>query len=766
MLTVNVNSQGTVRQYDSELVELSYVVSNNEEVPVSASVPTLNATVKFATYDAFLANLKRGDVLSFFDPSYEGSGLVLYLHVIEVSALKARRVVEVGCTGDFISDSNEIIGIINVPESIPQNLDKLFQLSVLDNYENNPHFIANVKTKADLILALAWAQNTRRNIALTPFTTGAGDRFKNSGVALFPNVKETDVYHEFAPVYRIKAEDIIDYEVSPAQPPVTHLSAASVGNQIETTIDPIVSRVKYTSSGAKFKAFYIQDSTFGAVQDSTLGVQSNANVLFNLYWSDGTVTRNITGITVLGITTRGYVVLEKVDTSYRIVYYDKDGGVINSMDVQQLNPVSMVGHQGKIVQEVYIEGSAGGGATYFYFDTVQRQDTYVALFVGLKISDDGSMTKMLLQQPTFLSSGLEFKLCGVCKVEMPDGTYGASAAYGKYIEVIGYAGSYNLDLCQITYNNEGTRIQTLLGLWAYRPDDPDFALDEQKFTPMTFFSTYPTPTVDKPAYLVGSLFHYDQNGTAEVMIVKLSSGSLPVNNSVEQGDYYSAVAVLPTGGVFHSLDETYILTYSHERYFNNPEQWILMRIQFNDNGWNANTWFVQQGYISDFLAALQATKSNTVNDWITLATGAMAFELSRTDAVGDYREIYFTISPVGFLQRKGFKFLNPQRIAVGLSNIVELPFKIGMLTQSDMNSWDIDLGRIEIRLSRFQVRNNSTGEWIDKSVQGLNVMAIGAYVRVWLDPDSSDFITVKVLSFSIKYTGVVKATVTGMIVPN
>nr|DAH56646.1 MAG TPA: hypothetical protein [Caudoviricetes sp.] len=769
MLSIRVNSKGTSKTYTEELVNLTYLVTNNEGAPLSASVPKLTASAKFITYDEFLAGVAKGDILEVWNPDAT-DGLTLYLHVIEVSALERKGQVEISCTGDFLTDENEIVGHMKVPASVPENLKQLFNLDVLDHYEENPEFDVTVKAKADLIMGLAWAYDTRRNVTLTPFTTRVKGHFNKSGVAMFPNVQEHISSHEYAPVYRVKAEDIIDYTISPAQPPVTHLNGATspLAEGPNFALNPIEVPVGQVSGSiGSYTGCYNRAASFGAIVPGICHEKTNYYAFqereMKIYWTTGKVTE-VTGIALLGVTTKGYVLLRKYwanSAYYEVAYIGMDGAKIDSLLVEIEVFSDARCFQGKIIEELYLEGDNGEGATVCYFPAANVFDTDEddkGFTVGVKIYDTGKLEMITVYGSisSHVRNGRDglAHLAGVSKVNFV-GAYGPGAAAVYYTDDYFY--SWNLCSIQVTTGITPHTTVDDLPMICLEADDPEFCFSEQRLTPMTFLATNSVPTDEAPHYLIGSMYFYEQDGGALVFIVRIGSGGKMEFCSLEQGDYYQAIGVTPSGQVFAGLDSSYVLTFADPRFFSSPATWGLWKIKLTetDYGPRASYTVVQSGLMSEYLGQAVDT------DRSTLSPGLLVYQTGYQDTA----QILCLLGTVPFMQMKAGRALEGQKIADGAVNQLSLPFKIGMITQTDIVDVDEDLGRIEIEVASFYVRDNTTDLWEKVDVQDLNVPAIGAYVRVWLD-EESEHITMKVLSYNLNYNGVVKLTLTGMIVPD
>lgn len=132
-----------------------------------------------------------------------------------------------------------------------------------------------------------------------------------------------------------------------------------------------------------------------------------------------------------------------------------------------------------------------------------------------------------------------------------------------------------------------------------------------------------------------------------------------------------------------------------------------------------------------------------------------------------FYETYLQIQDVPFLSRRPGEPAVALQIAEGATNTVDLNFKIGAVTQVDKYSWDKEVGRIEINIARFYVRDNTTGDWLERSVQGLNVPAVTSYMQAYLTPEQQAADTpvlLKITGVSLTYEGKVTERISAIVI--
>lgn len=770
MLTARItNSLGQYQDYSSELLDFSYLTSNNDGTAFTASAPKLTALVKLAAADSFLHTLVRGDTVQV--TSSEPDGLTLYLSIIEVTILDRKGTTEISCTGAFFDETNDIWGALLIPEGTWEDTKLKFTLDNVEHYEDNGSFYAHVNSKLDIVMGLAWSYDTRRTVALTPFTTGDGESFSDAGVGIFKEVRETSTVDPYAPVYRIAAEDIVDYDVSPAQPPVTHIVANSLGSTgAVSSIPEIVSRTnvsQYTADNtARFAS--IEELQLAAVKivnmvpSATAGAQDVYDSTV-IYWSDGTQSilskedyAQPEDVLLVGITPVGYVLLAADGVTYTL--HDKaTNAVLKTHVSSHAHSSSALFTRKDSVLEHYLLAHDNKYHTVIFFNkpVVFGSGTSRQAMVGLSIADDLIVRELIMPYTTLLAQS-QIDLAGSCKVIWNNKPavsalyHNAATATSDY----GLVGT-SLQAVQFTtnmYNDEKAVLFSGFPSNRYYKNITDFE------------ATYDSPTDSNPAYILSSgasgtsVFQSKRNGMDIIYRLGKQYLALPTQYplSITLLGYSSDSLkfVVDKDKIVKSMSDFHVLSFSSSL----TGTWgLVSTYRTTEYGYS----LLQYGDLSSW--AQSSTGTLYVERGATGLVRSVPASSERTEyAYG----VALQLAPVPFVVRDGVTQLTPQMISSGSRNELRLPFRVGLIDQRDMATWDRDEGRIELDIAKFRVRDNATSQWIEKSVQALNVMAIGSYVKVWLTPeDDDDYITIKVLEYDLTYSGAVRAKVVGMIVP-
>lgn len=773
MLTARItNSLGEYRDYREEFVDFSFLTSNNEGTPFTASVPRLTSVVKLLVVDDFVKTLARGDTIEVM--SDELDGLTLYLSVIEVTILSRKGTTEISCTGMFFDETNDIWGALLIDKDTWENTKLKYSLDDVEHYEDNDKFYVHVSSKLDIVMGLAWSYDTRRTVALTPFTTGDSATFHSPGVGIFKEIREDSTVDPYAPVYRIRAEDIINYDISPAQPPVTHVVANSLGKSgLVPTIPEIIARcdIREYNAYSMTRFANIEELQLAAVMvvhmtpDEEGGSDDYDKTV--IYWSDGVQTEltktdfaDPYDVQFVGITPVGYLLLDADGVTYKL--YDRDTKAVLKTFVSthahsSYTPFSYRDY----VLEHYVLGADRKYHTVILFSepVVFGTGTARKAFVGFSISDD-LVIRELIMPYTSLYAATNIQLAGSCKVTW-DGKNAVSALYhnaGDATESVGVSGDL-LRASQFTTDMYSSEKVVNLG---------GFSSTRYYKNITDFLATNDEPSDEYPAYLLSSGANKSGSLYSKRVGMDIVKGSthdylaLPIGSNKRRA---SRLAIYSNANLKFVIDKDIIVKRLSEFHVidvpqESSGQWHLLAI-YHDTAYHYAT--MQTGNLESW-AFDDADKDGTVY----VEHGAVGLIRWVPPSNYDEEEAYgvsLQLAPVPFVVRDGITQLTPQMISLGSRNELNLPFRVGMLSQRDMAMWDEDKGRIELDISSFQVRNNTTLQWLDKSVQALNVMAIGAYVKVWLTPgDEDDYVLVKVLEYSLTYSGVVRAKLVGMIV--
>lgn len=740
MLQVKItNSAGVAKTYDDELISFTWSTRNNEGTSFSASIPKVNASLTLCVVDDFIATVDRKAKVEI--SSTEGDGLVLPLSIIEVTPLKKKGETEISCTGNFFEDTNNIFGTLVIPAADFEVTKENYGLDMVELPEANNEVTINVSKKEDIALGIAWGFNTRRNISVTPFTTGDGS-FSKDGIGIFKNMKEV-VNDRYAPVYRISADQIVDYNIEAAQPPVTHVQTTKLGELGPTPQIPASTLSKYSDADSadyealidnNVRAAYIEESQEAAVWH--ISENSDATIASQVIdWSDGTQTiwdSSKPAQKVIGIFDGAFAVIRNA-TTIDIVDREDPEHVLASVTVDDTSTL-WASHTRDVLRgsktnvltatedypnmsdvqilwfrhitpagyfAVWFNGTNAGtlkdSTTYatgeYYFvasnkvkpDTNEVQDHYYAQAIFVSSSSSTSGTPRVAFSVTQPASAMAPS--APTKQVLPLMT----------LDFAGYGDALDAITVRRTINNSNPLYMT----WSYAIN----------------FSGQTVPVVMVEKLTTGSA---EQFGYANMLQAKWAA-----DPDIIGPDYESVT---------------------------------LLAIRYG------GTWsLIQAGAAGSTATNLQ---SGSIVEWA--GENSLHFMFGRGVFMAaiyegnKYWTIYLQLDMLPFISRQQGAPMMSHRIAIGSNNVVTLPFKVGALQQFDKHAWDKDKGRIEIELAQFSVRNNLTGEWLLKSVQALNIIATTAYVKVQLDETESE-IDVKTTGFSISYNGVVTAKLSGII---
>ena len=744
MLQVKItNSAGVAKTYDEELISFTWSTRNNEGTSFSASIPKVNASLTLCVVDDFIATVDRRAKVEI--SSTEGDGLVLPLSIIEVTPLKKKGETEISCTGNFFEDTNSIFGTLEIPAADFEVTKEDYGLDMVEMPEANNAVTVNVSKKEDIALGIAWGFNTRRNISVTPFTTGDGS-FSRDGIGIFKNMKEV-VNDRHAPVYRISADQIVDYNIEAAQPPVTHIQTTKLGElgptpQIPATVltkysdfptDNSVDLSEYKASiDNNVRAFYVEESQVAAVwhvsenRDETIAAQT-------LDWSDGTQTvwdSTAPRQQVIGIFDNAFVRIKNA-TAIEIVDREDVENVLKTVTVDDTSTL-WVSHP----RDYFQCGKTNALAptdNYSNMSDVQvlwfRHIT-PAGYIGIWY--DGTNAGTLKDNSATYTAGRHYFVASN-KVK-PDTNetqdhYYAQALFVSSLEQ-GSTDAIPRILFSVTRNAAGT-------ISVSRQVLAVCVLGQGIGTARDAIINRKTVSASNPMYVTWN--NLATSGTPVVVTEKLAGSTSTLEVQSLGGNNVHWLADIDTIGI---------------DYLSTPQL-----VLFANGEWN-----LLQENAAGNLVVLQR---GSLFDWLSDETSLLAIQGRGVFAPllyeGDYYwTVYLQMDALPFISRQQGSPMMSHRIAVGSNNVVALPFKVGALQQFDKNVWDKDKGRIEIELAEFSVRNNATGAWLVKSIQALNIIATTAYVKVQLD-ETEEEIDVKTTGFSISYNGVVTAKLSGII---
>lgn len=729
--------------YSAELVEFTYNVKNNEMVTFTATVPTLSAVIKLVTVDQHIEAIKRGDALSVSND--DGTGAVLQLRAVEISVIPRKGTAEITCSGPFISQTNDIWGTLLIPAGSISDTKTAYGLSMLEAGADthNSEMFLNVDKKSDLLLGIAWSYPELRNLAVMPFVGGGGNGpgsfSSGEGIAMFkdarPGSEESD-----SPVYYVAPDDIIDYEISAAQPPVTHLRTAALGELGPTPQIPAVQVFKRSGTPGSedihdnVRAYYVQGKSLCALwvaQEDTAGNMISQT----LYWSDG-ISKTWVGGTkkrIVGIF-EGYYIEEVgnhfkvVDRETDVAIFDQECSAGTSWDLQTRD----------------IPG------TTFYFDKTSGTGTPIdcQLYMCPTVAYIGSQEWCV---------ALEKRGNSVQKIL--EDIYGTPLQGHNVL----FGGASRLS------NTPGNMLSAVY-IW------PDYTPGVS--TSVRFYFLALRYSIAAPVSHTSFRAYFDYTPTNAVVneFTLLDYLDLDASNWFEDTHFLFRTVTTPAGQVdavtkcsVYSVvgGVSSARSYQWDRAFFVLDQ-MAAPTQLSDVPALAikdDTWILYE----NMLPGSPWLQYGSISGWakgsvtfFSLFKGAFVAETYTGDAVW---EVYMQMSPLPFVTRALGSPTQATMIAEGETNMFDLNFKIGTVQQ--VGQFDTEIGRIRINLAGFSYSRQTMTQWFEDpaSIQHLQAMAVGAYVRIALDPDDpTDVIIGKVVSFSFTYDGVVKAEMVAVIV--
>lgn len=741
------NVSNSTVEYAAELAYFSYNVKNNELVAFQATVPTLSATLKLVTVDQHIEAIRRGDLLTV--QNSDGTGAALPLRAVEVTLTPRRGIAEVSCSGPFITQTNEIWGTLLVPAGSLSDTKTAYGLSMLHpgaDTQNSEMFL-NVDKKSDLLLGIAWSYPELRNLAVMPFVGGGsgvydpGTFSSGEGIAMFKNARPGDEDDD-VPVYYVAPEDIIDYDISPAQPPVTHLRTSALGGLGPTPQIPPVQVFKRSGTPGSedihdnVRAYYVQGKSLCALwvaQEDTAG-----NIVSQtLYWSDGISQTWIGGTKkrIVGIFEGCYI--EEVSNHFQVV--DRETGA------------------------VLFDDRCGVGSSW----DLQTRDIPGTTFYFSKTSDTGAdVDCQLFMCPTAAYiAGQEWcialeKRGSVISRRATSSLHGTPLAGQDVL----FGGASRLS------HSPGDMLSTVY-IWADYTPDVSTAV---RFYFMAF--RYSVGANSSSVTDFGGWFDYTPTNVTVHKFSLLDYIDLDSTDFFEDAAFLFRVSEIPSGetdpvsrcALYRLVNRaSSAYTRRFDRIFFLTEQ-MAAPTSLASVPMLAVTGDVWTLYESALTGA-SVLQSGSISAWagsditlFSLFKGAFVVENYVGDSVW---EVYMQLSPLPFITRKSGELSVSTQIAAGETNVFALKFKVGAVQQT--GQFDKDLGRIHLKVASFDYSVDVMHQWTQghANIQHLQAMAVGAYVKIALDPDNpADVVIGKVVSFSFTYDGIVKAELVAIIV--
>lgn len=724
MLTAKITTSNGAGMYQEELVDFSWYMKVNESSSLQASVPTLVATLRLVTVDNVLRAARKNDKVEV----YAETGLTLPMRITEVTVFERKKEVEIACAYANLGTARDVEGTIKIDTMTLSTFIthwSVAQLKAATDITKVNAFWANVRTKADLYMALAWSYDDRKVIALTPFASTYNYwQQKYEYIAMFSRQLPDGTESGVTPVYTVEAEDIIDYEITPADPPVTALKTTSLGQLAPTTQIPTF-EVKIQGSGSlhtNMRTFFIEKLKFGAVYTCNY-----ANLSYSepkITWSDGLVSQLSGVANVFGIFSNAYVVAQ----SGNIVVYDR-----NTLTALQ----TFSGYTVNVNYGIPFVFYRAIGQT----DIIDTDDVYAEVCWVSNVADSSSAVLAVVKKRIKATNAESYSLLTV------NNTTGSSLVFGTTVKL--GASSVTSQVSGLFYEAQSSLAK--LAVFKVYASGTNILVSTGDSYSYTFdFSSYTSGTTYDGDLTISDALQETVNGTYIYLGLRVMTKTAPrtlvhkyiiklefedgnfLDDTVLATDLYDSVSMATQGTVVVDSDNYYWAFFG--------DRDLVTKIQEG----SLSTWF-----------------GGEVEGYYALRRGMFVYI---EDLEGDVWRVYFQMSQLPFISRKYSEQYQLTTVAEGEDNVIDLPFEVGALDPVKKYV-DTEVGRIEVSFAKFYVYDDNRGEYRERYVNELQNMAMGAYVKVSLDPDDiTDFVIAKVVGFKITYSGLVEAKLYGIIV--
>ena len=313
-----INSSGTHKVYAAEILNFEWDHKGNEDAQFEASVPSVSASLQIFSVDSYLENLDRGSTATISETS--GVGMTLELRVVDVRCQITKGLSLVSMSGYFYSEEVHKTGIQDAPSGW-NSIKQRYGLQDIEFHGTAPAFSFAYEKRSDVPIAMIWSMASRHEIANTPFVTrNRALNYKSPGAGIFKATRNESSVDDYSPLYRVGPSQIVDYDISPSQPPVTHVRSSGIG-RLAAFPDVVGIRTGGSDDVARFS---IYDRGVTALY---VAVRSGGSIVEqHLKWSDGKVSSvgGAAKVHVLGIFEDAYVVYKKESGSNNVYVYSKE----------------------------------------------------------------------------------------------------------------------------------------------------------------------------------------------------------------------------------------------------------------------------------------------------------------------------------------------------------------------------------------------------------------------------------------------------------
>lgn len=240
MISIDIYTSEGILTFQEEIERFNWSVKNNDSLLFNVTVPTIGATIVLHSIDSALYDIAQGDVVIVKAPTGDEKLKVI---VTSVTVLEQKGIAEIECAGQGIADNplgkgvydltTDYVGLATTWAEFKHPTGSE-ELSPLPGY-------GIVKENEDELLSYIWGREEL--MYLTPLS-GINTTQKWKAIT---EEEATSITWQFTP------DSIIDYDISPARPPVTDITTPQKVEELPNSIVATPGKVNIV------KPFYIEE---------------------------------------------------------------------------------------------------------------------------------------------------------------------------------------------------------------------------------------------------------------------------------------------------------------------------------------------------------------------------------------------------------------------------------------------------------------------------------------------------------------------------
>lgn len=703
MIEIVIGTQQGAIVFKDEIESFDWSLRNPEGMKYQVSMPTIIANLVVHSIDNELYNIRRGDRATVWNAKGVEK---LNMVVISATVLEDKGKTEVAFEGMPVPENKLGRGVFSL------NRDYLDLSVYSDTIEiRSPRELvrghAIIRQPEDYLLSYLWGNRlSKLSIAPSEFL----DATPEKDYVIFDRDLEN------VPEVWLSPDNIVSFDISPAQPPITAIRTPQrVESEYESIITPI--------EGADMaKGFFIEgDRSVRAVYAS-----GTDDLSFQyLIWDDGHVLDlGTTHVNVVGIFTDSYVEAE-LSLYYDAVLRKKDkytGEIIGSS--VQLNGFYNYfempgGYSGEFVNPTIT--TYDGGLETIWFNTLLQGYTSQS-YVGL--TSDMNLVSID-------STGMNVDPDAVYYFA---GTYKNSPAQSRTVTYV--SNPHNTGKVQYM------KIQQIFSRWSELVEAVD--LDE----------SFPAAHVAEVVDVFDNAERYSQNSISiiyryhalneykiKTFEVLIADGAIVSTNDLE--------------GIFEYLD-------SGDRSVLHSSNAPLVQLEQAQDGSEEGHLYVLDNIVNrKVISEIDKGVFNRLNNRIQTRYRNNFVGAFYSPKVGDDKYVIIMLNEViPWSQRKVSNLDNTYRLSQGVENILDVPFIISDTIISGVDTRE--RGRVTLDIASFGYSSSLSGTGT-AIVQDLDMPALMSYVRFLTKSDGVERWMI-VTGIDIEYRGVVRMRLHGIII--